>query len=71
MMLAGGGFRLTASEARHLAALDGTDTQIRPYVGGSELMQGQLGRLVIDLFGLSEKEARINSLQRMIGFCRL
>jgi hypothetical protein len=60
MMLAGAGFKLSASEAQHLLNLDGPDTPLRPYVSGSEIMQKPKHRFVIDLFGLDEKDARQN-----------
>lgn len=60
MMLAGQGFKLTAADAAHLIALDGDGARpvVRPYVGGGELLARPAGRFVIDLFGLTETQAR-------------
>jgi hypothetical protein len=60
MLLAGQGFKLSASEARHLRNLDGpnSDDVIRPYVGGGELMDRPKGRFVIDFDGYDETAAR-------------
>jgi hypothetical protein len=60
MMLAGQGFKLSASEAAHLVSLDGASSTavVRPYCGGGELLGLPQGRFVIDLFGLTEAEAR-------------
>lgn len=60
MMLAGSGFRVSKSEAEFLKSKDGANAPIRPYVGGSELMQDAKGRYVIDFFGLDERTARQN-----------
>lgn len=60
MMLAGRGFVLTKSEADHLKQLDGPGTEsiIRPFINGGELVRSWSRRFVIDLFGLDEETAR-------------
>jgi hypothetical protein len=62
MMLAGQGFKLTTADAEKLIRDDGEKAVdvIRPYIGGGELMQHSRGNFVIDLFGLSEAQARSN-----------
>lgn len=60
MMLAGQGFKLERVEAWQMACEAANDSQqvLRGYIGGSELLRGQKGLLVIDFHGLTEKEAR-------------
>lgn len=60
MMLAGQGFKITQAVADRLIAMGGAKAQsvIRPYLGGAELLQGSRGTLVIDLYGLGEKQVR-------------
>ncbi|MBV9528338.1 DNA methyltransferase, partial [Sphingomonas sp.] len=60
MLLAGQGFKIPGSEAKQLVARDGESAWavIRPYVGGGELMDRPQGKYVIDLHGLTEKQAR-------------
>lgn len=60
MMLAGQGFKLTKADAEKIVADDGSDAWrvVRPYVGGGELLQRPRSTFVIDLFGLTESEAR-------------
>ncbi|WP_285710477.1 class I SAM-dependent DNA methyltransferase [Erythrobacter oryzae] len=58
--LHGSGFIVTPSEAEHLGLgkREGLEAHIRPYRHGRDLLQHPRGVMVIDLFGLSEKEAR-------------
>lgn len=60
MMLAGQGFKVSKADAEKLVADDGPEAWkvVRPYVGGGELLQRPRSTFVIDLFGLSEAEAR-------------
>jgi len=60
MLLAGQGFKIPATEAKQLTTRDGERAWdvVRPYVGGGELMDRPQGRYVIDLHGLTEKQAR-------------
>lgn len=60
MMLAGQGFKLTGKQAADLIGFDGDAARsvIRPYVGGSDLVQRSAGNFVIDLFGIGEANAR-------------
>lgn len=60
MMLAGQGFKLTRKQAADFLAFDGEAAKpvIRPYVGGSDLVQRPAGNFVIDLFGIAEADAR-------------
>lgn len=60
MMLAGQGFKVTAADAEKLIRDDGEDARkvVRPYLGGSELVQSSRGNFVIDLFDLTEADAR-------------
>jgi len=60
MMLAGQGFKVTKAYAEELIRKDGDDARaiVRPYVGGSELVQRSVGEYVVDFAGLSEAEAR-------------
>ncbi|HYN21098.1 MAG TPA: DNA methyltransferase, partial [Thermoanaerobaculia bacterium] len=60
MMLAGQGFKINRVQARHLVEEDGEAAHrvIRPYVGGSELVQHRKDSFVVDLCGLTESEAR-------------
>ncbi|MFM2098577.1 MAG: hypothetical protein RLZZ366_116, partial [Pseudomonadota bacterium] len=60
MMLAGKGFRITRSDATRLIELDGPESAkvIRPFLGGSDLMQRSSDEFVIDFSGLDEKAAR-------------
>src|SRR5690606_37866474 len=53
-------FKLARSEALHLRALDGDESEnvIRPYVGGGELMDKPRGRYVVDFHGYDEGTAR-------------
>lgn len=60
MMLAGAGFQVTEAD---LADIDPNGRgraarRLRPYVGGRDLIVGTRQRWVVDLFGLSEVEAR-------------
>lgn len=58
--LHGSGFIVTPSEAEHLGLgkREGLEAHIRPYRHGRDLLQHSRGVMVIDLFGLSEKEVR-------------
>ena len=60
MMLAGKGFKIDRKTAERFIAEDGEESRqvIRPYLGGSELMQQRKDRFVIDFFGVTEAEAR-------------
>lgn len=60
MMLAGQGFKITSADATKLIQDDGeaANQVVRPYIGGSELVQRRVGEFVIDFAGLSEVEAR-------------
>lgn len=60
MMLAGQGFKIEPLLADHFIARDGDAARavIRPYIGGSELLQKRKNWHVIDFFGLTEVEAR-------------
>lgn len=64
MMLAGEGFVISRSFAEHLIAKDGDNESIRSvvrrHIGGSELTQRRKDEFVIDLYGYSEIEARLN-----------
>lgn len=54
------GFIVSPAEAEHLGLgkRDGLEAHIRPYVNGRDLVQRTRGTMVIDLFGLNEKEVR-------------
>lgn len=56
----GSGFIVTPSEAEHLGLgkREGVEAHIRPYRNGRDLLQHPRGVMVIDLFGLPEKEVR-------------
>lgn len=56
----GSGFIVTPSEAEHLGLgkREGLEAHIRPYRNGRDLLQHSRGVMVIDLFGLTEKDAR-------------
>jgi hypothetical protein len=58
--LHGDGFLVSPSEAEMLGLgeQEGLENFIRPYVNGRDLQQRSRGLMVIDLFGLSEAEAR-------------
>lgn len=60
MKLHGSGFILSTTEARHLGlgATDGTERYLRPYRNGRDLTARSRQAYVIDLFGLSESDAR-------------
>jgi hypothetical protein len=60
MMLAGKGFKIDRAKALNLVAEDGEGAWrvVRPYVGGSNLVQRRRDRFVIDFYGLTESEAR-------------
>lgn len=56
----GAGFIVSPEKAVHLGlgTRDALDRHIRPYLNGRDLLQRPRGVMVIDLFGLDEKEAR-------------
>lgn len=58
--LHGAGFILTPSQAAHLGLgrREGLNAHIRPYRNGRDLLGRPRGVIVIDLFGLSEREVR-------------
>ena len=58
--LHGAGFIVTKSEAEALGLgrREGLEQHIRPYRNGRDLLQRSRGAMVIDLFGLDEKEVR-------------
>ena len=58
--LHGAGFIISPQEAEHLGLgkREGLDSHIRPYLNGRDMLQRPRGAMVIDLFGLDEKEAR-------------
>ncbi len=58
--LHGAGFIVTPAEAAYLGLgrREGLQAHIRPYRHGRDLLQHSRGAMVIDLFGLSEKEVR-------------
>ncbi len=60
MQLIGAGFIITPSQAIHLGLgrREGLENYIRPYRNGRDLLQQPRDVLVIDLFGLDEKEVR-------------
>jgi hypothetical protein len=60
MKLHGAGFIVTPAEAAHLGLgrREGLEQHIRPYRNGRDLLGTSRGVMVIDLFGLSEKEVR-------------
>ena len=60
MMLFGAGFIVTPSEAQALGLgkREGLERHVRPYRHGRDLLQTPRNALVIDLFGLSEQQAR-------------
>ena len=62
MLLAGRGFVLTLSEAKHLGfgVRRGLEQHIRPYVNGRELQHGWSGQHIIDLFGSDLETTRRN-----------
>lgn len=59
--LHGSGFIVTEQKAKQLGlgAIDGLESHIRPYRNGRDLLQRSRGVMVIDLFGLDEKSARM------------
>jgi hypothetical protein len=61
MMLAGQGFKISGAERALLLRTDGDAAEkvIRPYLGGGELLRRSQGNYVIDLFGLTERDARL------------
>lgn len=56
----GMGFIVSPAEARHLGlgSVAGLDLHIRPFLNGRDLAQISRGKMVIDLFGLTETEVR-------------
>lgn len=58
--LHGAGFIVTPAQAQYLGLgkREGLEAHIRPYRNGRDLLQHPRGVMVIDLFGLSEKEVR-------------
>ncbi len=60
VQLIGSGFIVTAQEAAHLGLgkRDGLERHIRPYRNGRDLLQRSRDVMVIDLFGLDEKQVR-------------
>jgi len=58
--LHGAGFIVSPQKARDLglAGREGLEQHIRPYVNGRDLLQHSRGAMVIDLFGLEEKDVR-------------
>lgn len=60
MQLIGSGFIVSPAEAEvlGLGRREGLERHIRPYRNGRDLLQRSRGAMVIDLFGLSEKEVR-------------
>ncbi|MEZ5415459.1 MAG: type IIL restriction-modification enzyme MmeI [Opitutaceae bacterium] len=60
MMLAGRGFVVTEDEARSLGlgTVQGIGDHLRPIWNGRDLTESPRGLMVIDLFGLTESEAR-------------
>ena len=58
--LHGAGFILKTKEAEHLGLgkHEGLEGHVRPYLNGRDLLQRPRGVMVIDLFGLQEKDAR-------------
>ena len=57
MMLAGQGFKLTASEYQRLIAKGNQYREIaRPYLGGREALYRKQNRYIVDAFGLQESE---------------
>lgn len=58
--LHGSGFQVTPAEARELGLGQVADLErhIRPYLNGRDLLQTTRGHLIVDLYGLSEAEAR-------------
>jgi hypothetical protein len=58
--LHGSGFIVAQQKARDLGlgAREGLDAHIRPYMNGRDLLQRSRGAMVIDLFGLEEKDVR-------------
>ncbi|WP_454598200.1 class I SAM-dependent DNA methyltransferase [Qipengyuania sp. SM2507] len=58
--LHGSGFIVTEQRARDLGLgmREGLEAQIRPYRNGRDLLQTSRGVMVIDLFGLDEKDVR-------------
>ena len=60
VQLIGAGFIVTPSEAQALGLgkREGLEDYIRPYRNGRDLLQRSRGAMVIDLFGLSEKDVR-------------
>jgi len=58
--LHGAGFIVTPAQAAHLGLgqRDGLEAHILPYLNGRDLLQRSRGVMVIDLYGLSEKEVR-------------
>ena len=61
VQLMGAGFIVTRAEAEHLglSKREGLDKYVKPYVNGRDLVQRTRGSMVIDLFGLTEKEVRV------------
>jgi hypothetical protein len=60
VQLIGSGFIVTQKEATHLGlgSREGLDQYIRPYRNGRDLLQRSRDVMVIDLFGLEEREVR-------------
>jgi hypothetical protein len=60
VQLMGAGFIVNPSEARHLGlgSREGLEAHIRPYRNGRDLLGTSRGAMVIDLFGLDEREVR-------------
>lgn len=60
VQLIGAGFIVTEKQARDmgLGRREGLEAHIRPYRNGRDLLQNSRGAMVIDLFGLSEKDVR-------------
>lgn len=61
MSLHGDGFIVSPSEAETLGLgrREGLEQHIRPYRNGRDLLGNSRGKMVIDLFGLTEKEVRL------------
>lgn len=58
MMLAGSAFKVSKAEKDYIINADGSDAPVKPYVAGAEIMQLPKYMSVIDMFGMSEREAR-------------
>lgn len=61
VVLHGAGFIVTPQQAEHLGLgrREGLERHIRPYRNGRDLLQRSRGVMAIDLFGLTEKQVRI------------